>query len=338
MGFFKVIMWIFLLILALLVLTGLLITLLLSIRVKLGLEYSEAGAVKFRVGYGFLHFSFGGPKKKKKKKESRPKSSSNLLEDKLKKKGQAFIRKKQFEKEIKDQEEIELEKKRIASEESRLNAESEAAEQQLKAAEAAEKAGQPLPDIVDEKKVSKLQQIREKIDSWDIEGAVNLGKSFMAGFSFDSIVALLQYIKDQSKESLSKTAKRFTIDNAELTLWVHGKDAADTALKYGEYAAVVFPAYSLLVSYGRVRKYNVELLPDFLAPKNRAELHTTVSFLPIRVLTPLLISGLKIGGHSLKEINGGLKKAEEVHTKLQKERDEKLLDQTAAQLGLSTDN
>jgi len=270
-------MWIFLLILALLVLTGLLITLLLSIRVKLGLEYSEAGAVKFRVGYGFLHFSFGGPKKKKKKKESRPKSSSNLLEDKLKKKGQAFIRKKQFEKEIKDQEEIELEKKRIASEESRLNAESEAAEQQLKAAEAAEKAGQPLPDIVDEKKVSKLQQIREKIDSWDIEGAVNLGKSFMAGFSFDSIVALLQYIKDQSKESLSKTAKRFTVDNAELTLWVHGKDAADTALKYGEYAAVVFPAYSLLVSYGRVRKYNApydSLLPSYSSPDAASYLRT----------------------------------------------------------------
>lgn len=331
MGFFKVILWIFLIILGLMVLTALLLLLLTSIRVRVGVDYTEEDGTKVRLGYGFLNFSLGG--KKNKSKEEKPKKKKKALNDKVKKKGREILRKKQFEHEIKQEEDLALEKEKLDSEETRLNAEMEQAKTDIQAAETAEKAGTPLPDIVDETKVSKLQQIKDKVDSWDIEGAINLGKSFMDGFSFQSIVALMQFVKDQTKESISKVAKRFTMNDISVRLFIHGRDAADTAIKYGECASVVFPAMSLLVSYGKVRKYDVDLVPDFLGTKNRAEFHNTVAFTPIRVLSPVLLSGLKIGKRTIKEADAGLTKMDETYTKLKKERDDKLLDQTAEQLG-----
>ena len=50
MGFFKVILWIFLIILALMVLTGLLILTLLLIRARVGVDYDEDNGVKLRFG------------------------------------------------------------------------------------------------------------------------------------------------------------------------------------------------------------------------------------------------------------------------------------------------
>lgn len=339
MGFFKVILWIFLIILGLIVLTSLFLLLLSSIRVRVGVDYTEDDGTKFRLGYGFLNFSFGGKKKKPKDppKEKKKKKKSALT-DKAKAKGREILQKKQFEHEIKQQEDLALEKERIDKEETRLNAEMEHADQDIQAAESAEKSGTPLPDVVDEGKVSKLKQIQKKIDSWDIEGAINLGKSFMDGFSFQSILALMQFIKDQTKESISKVAKRFTINDISVRLFIHGKDAANTALKYGECASVVFSAMSLLVSYGKVRKYDVDLVPDFLGTKNRAEFHNTVAFTPIRVLSPVLFSGLKIGKRTLKEADAGLTKMDKTYTKLKEERGNKLLDQTAEQLGYTTKN
>lgn len=338
MGFFKVILWIFLIILALMVLTSLLVLLLTSIRVRVGVDYSEEDGTKVRLGYGFLNLSLGG--KEKKPKEKKPKKKKgNLrlsLEEKAKNKGKEIVRKKQFEQEIKQAESLTLEKERLETEESRLNAEMEQAESDIQAAQRAEKSGTPLPDIVDKASVSKLQEIKNKLDSWDIEGAINLAKSFMDGFSFQSIVALMQFIKDEAKGSAGKVVKRFTTKDIYLKLYIHGKDAADTAIKYGECASVVFPAMSFLVSKGRVRKYDVELVPDFLGTKNRAEFSNTVAFTPLRVLTPVLVSGLKIGNRTLKEADAGFTKMDKTYTKLKKERDDKLLDQTAEQLGYVT--
>lgn len=333
MGFFKVILWIFLIILGLMVLTALFLTLLMSIRMRVGVDYSEEDGTKVRLGYGFLNFSFGGKNKKKKEPKEKKKKKRGGASEKIKSKGRELLQKKQFEHEIKQEEDLALEKERLENEESRLNAEMKQAETDIQKAEQAQQAGTPLPDIVDKDKVSKLQQIKEKVDSWDIEGAINLGRSFMDGFSFQSIVALMQFIKDQTKESISKVAKRFTMNDISVRLFIHGKDAADTALKYGECASVVFPAMSLLVSYGKVRKYDVDLVPDFLGTKNKAEFHNTVAFTPIRVLSPVLLSGMKIGRRTLKEADAGFTKMDQTYTKLKKERDDKLLDQTAEQLG-----
>lgn len=333
MGFFKVILWIFLIILGLMVLTALFLTLLMSIRMRVGVDYTEEDGTKVRLGYGFLNFSFGGKNRKKKEPKEKKKKKRGGASEKIKSKGRELLQKKQFEHEIKQEEDLALEKERLEKEESRLNAEMKQAETDIQEAEHAQQAGTPLPDIVDEDKVSKLQQIKEKVDSWDIEGAINLGRSFMDGFSFQSIVALMQFIKDQTKESISKVAKRFTMKDISVRLFIHGRDAADTALKYGECASVVFPAMSLLVSYGKVRKYDVDLVPDFLGTKNKAEFHNTVAFTPIRVLSPVLLSGMKIGRRTLKEADAGFNKMDQTYTKLKKERDDKLLDQTAEQLG-----
>lgn len=332
MGFFKVILWIFLIILALMVLTGLLILTLLLIRARVGVDYDEDNGVKLRFGYGFLNFSPGG-KEKKEKKPKKKHQSTDFLKKKAKEKGREMVQVKKFEKEIEKEEELQLKKEHLDSESARLDAEMAKAEEDEKRAKEAAASGHPLPDIVDKAEVSKLRQIRDKVDSWDIEGAINLARSFMEGFSFRSILSLLQFIKDESVDSLKKTMKRFTIKQAEVKLYVHGKDAAATALKYGTVASVVFPAMSLLVSNTNVRNYDVELVPWFLGTKDQAELHCTISFTPLRIMHPFVKSSLKSGLRTLKTLDKGMTKAGEVHDKLQKETKDILLDQTAEQLG-----
>ncbi len=341
MGFLKVVLWILVIILALMVLAALTVTILLSIRARVGVDYEEESGAVVRVGYGTFNFSFGGnkPQKKKKKEDepSKPKKErgNGRIASKVKAKAKDTVQKKQFEREIRQEEEQVIERERIDKESVRIETEMAEADRDLKAATAAKREGKPLPDVVDEEKVSTLRKISQKLDSLDIEGAMNLGKSFMDGFSYDSIVALFQYIKEQSTGSIKKVGKRFVIQDLELGLSIHGDDAADTALKYGKISAVVFPALGMLVANQRVRNYDIHVVPDFLDTKDRGEIHVTFGFTPLRVLTPIAVAGLKMGGKSLVTVDKGLTKMDKAYTARKKETEEKLLDQTAAEIGVT---
>lgn len=66
-----------------------------------------------------------------------------------------------------------------------------------------------------------------------------------------------------------------------IDLTVAGNDAADTAIKYGKVCAALFPSLGLICSKAKVKEYDVDVSPDFLATKNTAELYAKVSFRPI---------------------------------------------------------
>ena len=198
------------------------------------------------------------------------------------------------------------------------------------AAEAAEAAGTPLPDVVDESQVSKLATIKEKVDTFDLEGAYINGKSFIDGFDANSVLALLAFIGSQTKGTLSKVIrKRFTIKEISIGFTVTGEDAADTAIKYGQVASVIFPAMSFLTRNMKVRKYDIELTPDFLATKQKASLHNQIAFRPIRVLGPFLPYLGKVGKETMGVVKDNSSRISANKKAMIAERDAKYLRQTA---------
>ncbi|MBQ6935673.1 MAG: DUF2953 domain-containing protein, partial [Clostridia bacterium] len=78
----------------------------------------------------------------------------------------------------------------------------------------------------------------------------------------------------------------------ELYLWMTvtgGCDAAETALEYGRVCQKVFPAMSFICSNLTVKKYDVEIEPDFLGSKNKAEFAFSVSVRPVFILNALIV-------------------------------------------------
>lgn len=232
--------------------------------------------------------------------------------------------------ELKTAESLAGEATRLQEEEARLNAEMKKAEEDLQAAEAAEAAGTPLPDVVDESQVSKLSSIKQSVDTFDFEGAYINGKSFIDGFDASSVLALMAFIGSQTKGTLSKVIqKRFTIKNLQIGFTVTGEDAADTAIKYGEVASVLFPAMSFLTRNLKVRKYDIELTPDFLATKQKASVHNQIAFRPIRVLGPFLPYLAKVGKETTGVVKDNSSRIRANKQAMIAERDAKYLRQTA---------
>ena len=64
---------------------------------------------------------------------------------------------------------------------------------------------------------------------------------------------------------------------------VVGGDSAETAIKYGKLCAWLYPVLGKLVSTCKVKKYDAEIVPDFLGNKKEATLYTKIRVTPIRI-------------------------------------------------------
>ncbi len=322
----------------LIILMVLLVLFLLWVKIGVKVDYDEDDGLGLKMKYGFLGLSilpFSEKRKYRMKKiwnffrhhfgSVGPRAAGKVQEV-----SNTAIDKAGVKNELKTAEKLYGEATRLQEEEVRLNAEMRKAEEALQAAEAAEAAGNPLPEVVDQAKVSKLASIRDSLETFDFEGAYINGKSFIDGFDYSSVVALMAFIGAQTKGTLGKVIrKRFTIKNVQLNLTVTGDDAADTAIKYGELASVVFPAVSFLTKNMKVRKYDVQITPDFLATKQKASFRNQIAFRPIRVLGPFLPYLMKVGKESAGVYKDNSSRIRANKEAMIKERDAKYLRQTA---------
>ena len=85
---------------------------------------------------------------------------------------------------------------------------------------------------------------------------------------------------------------------------IAGKDAADTAVKYGYVCSAVFPAMSVILHNVRVRRYNVRVEPDFSDnPSTKIDVDAVVKIRIIRILKILIVravQALKIYIHKIR--------------------------------------
>ena len=118
----------------------------------------------------------------------------------------------------------------------------------------------------------------------------NIFVKFYNNQGFDGVIQLINNVGKALGKLMHSFKKHIVL--RELYLWMTvtgGCDAAETALEYGRICQKVFPAMSFICTNLTVKKYDVEIEPDFLGSKNKAEFAFSVSVRPIFILNALLV-------------------------------------------------
>lgn len=101
---------------------------------------------------------------------------------------------------------------------------------------------------------------------------------------FSGALHFLKGIADILKNAAQGILSHLVIRLLDVRLIIAGEDAANTAILYGGVCSAVFPLLSWICSCAKVRKYNADIRPDFIAPKSQAEIALELSIRPIFVL------------------------------------------------------
>ncbi len=119
-------------------------------------------------------------------------------------------------------------------------------------------------------------------------------KQLYIDHGYDGIEKMLLAVRDSLGSFFGKLYKTFVINEFYLTMHITGADAADTAIKYGKLSAWLFPLLGKVASTCKMKKYDVDISPDFLGVKNQADLYLDVSIVPIRITNGVIILALQL--------------------------------------------
>lgn len=111
---------------------------------------------------------------------------------------------------------------------------------------------------------------------------------------YDGIVKMLRAVGNSLSGFFGKLYKTFVFDELYLTIVTAGNDAAITAIKHGRLCAWLYPVLGKLVSTSKVKKYDFDISPDFLATKNQAELYVNMYLTPIHVTNAVVVLALQL--------------------------------------------
>ncbi len=122
----------------------------------------------------------------------------------------------------------------------------------------------------------------------------NMFVRFYRNRGVDGVVQLLKDAAKAVGGMFRRIGRAFLFEELFVSLTVGKGDSAQTAIKYGETCAAAFPAMGLIVSTMRVKKYSIDVNPDFIYGKNNAKLHTTVSVRPIKLINAVIIVAFEL--------------------------------------------
>lgn len=107
-------------------------------------------------------------------------------------------------------------------------------------------------------------------------------KTFYENQGFDGVMQLIRDTADAVGSLMKSVKKHLILD--ELYLWAvisHNHDAAQTAIEYGQACQQIFPAMGFICSNLKVKKYDVEVEPDFIGTFSSAQFAFSLSIRPI---------------------------------------------------------
>ncbi len=139
---------------------------------------------------------------------------------------------------------------------------------------------------------------------------------FVRFYKNRGVGGVVQLLKDAAAAlggMFGRIGRAFLFEELYVSLDIGGGDSADTAIKYGKVCSAAFPAMGLIVNKARVKKYNLEITPDFIYGKTAARLHTKISLRPIRLINAVFVLVFEL---LFKVVFKLLK-----HSKVQKESD-----------------
>ncbi|MBR3818660.1 MAG: DUF2953 domain-containing protein, partial [Clostridia bacterium] len=111
------------------------------------------------------------------------------------------------------------------------------------------------------------------------------------------VSGVVQLLKDAAKAlggMFKRIGRAFLFEELFISLDVGAGDSAETAIKYGKVCSAAFPAMGLIVSTMRVKKYSININPDFIYGKNVARLHTEISVRPIALINAVIILAFEL--------------------------------------------
>lgn len=97
----------------------------------------------------------------------------------------------------------------------------------------------------------------------------------------DGIMMILRRVFSYLGTFIGKLFNSVVIEEFYLDVGCTKKDAAATAVYYGEVCSALFPMLGALVSKYKVKKYDINIYPDFLARFSRASFYVKLHVYPI---------------------------------------------------------
>lgn len=105
---------------------------------------------------------------------------------------------------------------------------------------------------------------------------------------YDGIERMLRAVGKSLGSFFGSLYKNLVVDELYITMITAGSDAADTAIKHGKLCSWLFPVLGKFVSTCKVKNYDFDISPDFLATKSEAYVYAKLHFTPFVVLNAVL--------------------------------------------------
>ena len=175
--------------------------------------------------------------------------------------------------------------------------------EEQKAKKAAKKAKK------EEKKKKKKPEEEKKEEDKPSEPKKNIFKEFYENQGFGATVELIQTAAAQLGGFMGSIYRAFVIENLKLLLKVSsGDDAARNAIKYGKVCSAVYPSMGFICSNMKVKKYEVNVVPDFISQENKAQFALSLSVRPIKLTNAVVVLAFRLLFKVLLKLLKGSKK------------------------------
>ncbi len=105
---------------------------------------------------------------------------------------------------------------------------------------------------------------------------------------YDGIERMLGALGKSLGSFFGSLYKNLVVDELYITMITAGGDAADTAIKHGKLCSWLFPVLGQFVATCKVKNYDFDISPDFLATKSEAYVYARLHFTPFVILYAVL--------------------------------------------------
>ena len=159
-----------------------------------------------------------------------------------------------------------------------------------------------------EAKKAKKEEKKKEEDK-PSEPKKNIFKEFYENQGFGATVELIQTAAAQLGGFMGSIYRAFVIENLKLLLKVSsGDDAAQNAIKYGKVCSAVYPSMGFICSNMKVKKYEVNVVPDFISQENKAQFALSLSVRPIKLTNAVVVLAFRLLFKVLLKLLKGSKK------------------------------
>lgn len=140
----------------------------------------------------------------------------------------------------------------------------------------------------------------------------NILLTFYNNEGLDGIISILSSLITALDKVSRRITHCFVLNLFILDATVARGDAAETAITYGKYSSVIFPLAGDIISRCNVKKYDINISPDFLADKGDCQLEIDMAIIPRKLINSVILLVFDLLFNVLIKFIKGIKKKKTV--------------------------